>query len=98
MKWKTAAMMKRMPAAFILPSPSPFAFGPQQQTIEPAITPKRPASAETRPHGTIAKPISVTIAKPSAVPPMHLAELTSGDSSGLEPHMVRGLRAPGGGG
>ena len=89
MKWKTAAMMKRMPAAFILPSPSPFAFGPQQQTIEPAITPKRPASAETRPHGTIAKPISVTIAKPRTVPPMHFAELTSFGALGAEPHIVR---------
>ena len=86
-KWKTQAMMLMTMPAIILPEPSLFVFGPQQQMMELPIVERMPARALMGPAGQMPKPTMVTIAKPSVVPAMHLAEFTSGRSSGLLPHM-----------
>ena len=81
-------MMLSTIAAVNLPAPSPFAFGPQQQTIELAMTDGMPATAEIAPGQSRRKPTIVTMAKPSAVPPMHFALFTWGATLGLLPHMI----------
>ena len=86
-KWRTHAMMLSTIAAVNLPAPSPLPFGPQQQMIELPMIERMPAAAEMKPGQSRRMPTTVTMAKPSAVPPMHFAVFTSGARLGLLPHI-----------
>ena len=88
-------------AARCRPPPCPFDFGPQQQSIKPPMTPRRPPIDETQPpKPKAATPKATTpelklrmlktkgmMKKPMAQPAKHLALFTSGATSGFEPHM-----------
>ena len=88
--WQIAPRIDMTIAATCRHAPLPGSFGPQQQSIEPAIVANRPPTAESAPGAPNPKPMSVTIPKPRTVPPMHFAELTSFGALGAEPHILRG--------
>ena len=90
MRWQIAPRMHMTIAAVCVQAPLPASFGPQQHSIEPPITAKRPPRAEIAPGAPSANPMSVTMPNPRTQPPMHLAEPTSFATLGLLPHIAKG--------